>query len=176
MDEQQNTAAEPQATPLEVSNEDELAKAKAQADEYLAGWKRAMADYANLKKEAERAQGELAKYAAAGLMTQLLPPLENFKKAAAQTPKMDEVKCDSAAVRQWVGGIDAIRSQLESVLKGVGVTVIDAVDVPFDPAKHEAMMAEKHGNAEPGTVIKMLEPGYMMHDRVLKPAKVVVAE
>ena len=149
---------------------DELAQAKAQAEEYLAGWKRAMADYANLKREADRAQGELAKYAAAGLVTQLLPLLDSFKKAEATLPT------DLSGLKPWVDGINAIGGQFEAVLKSAGVSRIEEAEVPFDPSRHEAMLAEKHSRLKPGLVIKVLEPGYTMHERVLRPAKVVVAE
>jgi molecular chaperone GrpE len=140
------------------------------AEEYLAGWKRAMADYDNLKKESERMRADLGKYAAAGLISQLLPSLDAMKKAFSQQP------AEPAAWQNWANGMSAVRQQIETVLKGAGVTAIEEAGVKFDPAVHEAMLQEKAEKAEPGTVLKVLEPGYKMHDRVLRPAKVVVAE
>src|SRR3989338_1625489 len=90
---------EPAAQPAEAqaavpADEDVL---KAQCDEYLAGWKRAMADYANLKKESERAQAEFAKFAAARLATELLPVLDRFRKAFA--PPADGKEQDRKSTR-----------------------------------------------------------------------------
>ena len=131
-----------------------------------------MADYANLKKESERAQTEFAKFAAARLATELLPVLDGFRKAFAPPADGKEQQYG----KSWADGVAAVRAQFESVMRNAGVTAIDAADVPFDPACHDAMMTEKRAGAASGAVIKVLEHGYKMHDRVLRPAKVVVAE
>lgn len=157
--------------------EDDLSKAKAQCDEYLAGWKRAMADYANLKKDTERQREELSKYVLAGFLEKLLPTIDSLNKAIEQQPQLKEGELvDVKKVAQWIDGVGFIRSQIDAALGAAGVTPIKEQDVPFDPVLHEAMMAEKHTKAAPGTVLKVLQTGYKMHDRVLRPAKVVVAE
>lgn len=144
---------------------------KAKCDEYLQGWQRANADYANLKKDMDRAQAEFAKYAAAALLKDILPVLDAFKKAMAQKP------AEAGAAQAWVDGIEAIRTQFESALKTAGISVIDQAGVAFDPTRHEAMMMEKATkDTSSGSVVRVLEPGYSLHDRVLRPAKVVVAE
>lgn len=145
--------------------DDELAKARAAADEYLAGWKRATADYANLKKETERMREELAKYATIDAVSKFLPIAENLRAAIATKP----------AQSAWADGIERITAQLESTMKQLGVETIDVTGVSFDPAMHEAMMREK-SDASTDTVIKILEAGYRMHGRVVRAAKVVVAE
>ena len=179
-----NPPAEPAAqtpppdngVPFEALAKEELAKAKALADENMAGWKRAMADYANLKRENERAATELAKYAIAGFVEKLLPVVESFRKAADSRPAKNGEPLDETRVKQWVDGIGHVRSQLESALVSAGVTSIDKDGVPFDPALHDAMMMEKREGVAAGTVTKVLEPGCKLHDRVIRPAKVVVAE
>ena len=173
MDVQQNgeMASTKDVSPEALAKGDELAQAKAQAQEYLDGWKRAKADYANLQREADRARGELARFVAAGLVTELLPILDNFRKASGQKPAFD-----AKQVEQWVNGIELIHTRFETVLKNAGVSAIDMEGVPFDPSSHEAMMSEKREGASPGSVLKVLEPGYRLHDRVLRPAKVIVAE
>lgn len=182
MDEQQQN---PQAqSPSDVLPEqpapqpqDELAKARAQADEYLAGWKRATADYANMKKEMERGQAELAKYAVAGLVEKLLPTVESLRKASDQRPVKEGEPLDETRVKKWVDGIGHVRAQLESALAAAGVAPIDQAGVPFDPTMHDAMMMQKaEAGQSPGVVAKVLEPGWKLHDRVIRPAKVVVAE
>lgn len=173
-DQQTNPAAEPAATPEPAH--DELSVAKAQAEENMAGWKRAMADYANLKKETERVTADLAKYAVAGFVERLLPTVESLRKAADQRPYNAGEPLDETRVKQWIDGIGHVRSQLESALASAGVTAIDKADVPFNPAEHDAMMMEKKDGVAAGTVLKVLEPGCKLHDRVIRPAKVVVAE
>jgi molecular chaperone GrpE len=179
-DQQNNQAEEPvaQAEPATPESQDPLAISKAQADEYLAGWKRAMADYANLKKEAERGQGELAKYASGNMVTELLPVIDSFSKAMAQKPQFgDGVQVDPAKLVQWIDGVGHISDQLANVLSRAGVTAIDKAGIPFDPAVHEAMMNAPADKDHPsGTVTKVLESGYKLHDRVLRAAKVIVAE
>jgi molecular chaperone GrpE len=178
-DQQNNPAEEPaQAEPAAAEPQDELAVAKAQAEEYLAGWKRAMADYANLKKEAERGQGEIAKYACGNIVTELLPVTDSFAKAMAQRPHFgDGVQVDPAKITLWMDGVGHISDQLAKTLSRAGVTAIDKADVPFNPEIHEAMMNAPADAEHPsGTVTKVLEAGYKLHDRVLRPAKVIVAE
>lgn len=176
----QDAAAAPQpqgdVSPAALAKA-EVAAANAKADEYLAGWKRAMADYANLKKEAERAQADLAKYASAGLVGKLLPTIESFRKAEDQRPGKDGEPFDEPRAKQWIEGIGHVRAQLESALAAAGVGPIDQVGVPFDPVMHDAMMTRRADKDHPsGTVAKVLEPGWKLHDRVIRPAKVVVTE
>jgi molecular chaperone GrpE len=152
---------------------DELAVAKKQAEEYLNGWKRAMADYANLQKETLRFREEFAKFACAGLIGEMLPVVDAFKKALAAEPKPTE---GDTATRKWIDGVKNIRQQLEAALKKAGLTAIEEVGVAFDPAQHEAMMTRKQEDIGSGQVVEVLEPGYRLNDRVIRAAKVVVAE
>lgn len=156
------------APQQEATFEQKLAEAQAKADENLNGWKRAAADYANLKKETEKQKEEIAKYAAAGLVARLLPAVDHFAKAMAQKPgEKDEAK-------KWIEGVEHVKREFDTVLAEAGLAPIAETGVPFDPAFHEAMMSERGGKS--GDVLKVLEPGYKMHDRVLRAAKVVVAE
>lgn len=141
------------------------------AEEYLAGWQRAQADYANLKKDVERMHEDLAKFACAGLIEKLLPVLDNFTNAGAHAP---DTKDDT--VMQWYEGISHVQTQFEQVLYGAGLTIIEEDHIPFDPERHEAMMREAVDGVEAGTVIEILVPGYALHDKVLRAAKVKVAE
>ncbi len=152
---------------------DELAAAKAKADAYLAGWKRALADYANLQKAAEKSREDVVKFACAGLVGSLLPVLEGFRKAAGQVPPPE---ADAAALRQWIEGVKLIEQQLENALKKAGLTAIAETGAAFDPVVHEAMMTRKQDGAEAGKILEVLEAGYRLHDKVIRPAKVVVSE
>jgi molecular chaperone GrpE len=80
-------------------------------------------------------------------------------------------------VKQWIDGIGHVRGQLESSLASAGVAPIDQTGVPFDPTMHDAMMMQKaEKDQAPGMVAKVLEPGWKLHDRVIRPAKVAVTE
>jgi len=167
----QDAAQTPPAT-------DELADALARAEENLAGWKRAAADYANLQKDAARQREEMAKYACTNLVRDILPALDGFRDAAAHAPKAGpDGAYDAKAVGQWIEGMNLVRTRLESVLNAAGVTAVDETGVKFDPGCREALMVEKPDKPErSGEVLRVLQAGYLMHDRVLRAAKVVVAE
>ncbi|MFH2062808.1 MAG: nucleotide exchange factor GrpE [bacterium] len=137
--------------------------------DYKDSYLRAVADYDNLKKETLRLRGDYAKYAATEVIGQLLPVGDNLKKALDQRPQ-DEV------CAKWIEGIVLISEQFGKVMAAAGVTPIEETGVPFDPTVHEALMREKGDGVAADTVIQIIEPGYRLHDRVLRPAKVIVAE
>ncbi len=113
----------------------------------------------------------MAKFACAGLIEKLLPVLDNFANAGAHAP---DTKDD--AVLQWCQGISHVQTQLEQVLHEAGLTIIDETDVPFDPERHEAMVREPADGVASETVIAVLMPGSALYDKVLRAAKVKVAE
>jgi molecular chaperone GrpE len=128
---------------------------------------RAVADYDNLKKETARLRGEYARYAACEVVEQMLPVLDNLNKALESAPD----GCD-----QWVDGIKLIREQFQKVMEAAGVQPLGAEGEEFNPVIHEALMREARDGAKSDTVVQVIEPGYKMHDKTLRPAKVVVAE
>ncbi len=165
-------AGESPATP-----QDELTKCRAQAEEYLAGWKRAAADYANLQKDMSRRVEENAKYASCDLVMALLPALDGFREAITHVPEVSkDGHYDVSAVMKWTEGISNVKSAIEQTMKNQGVSHIDEEDVPFDPAIHEAVLLEKQEGVEPGMVLRVVQAGCRMHGRVLRPAKVVVSQ
>ncbi len=142
--------------------------------DYLAGWQRATADYANLKKDMERLRDEVGESAKARTLRPILEVFDSFKKAASHKPEVVATD-ENKVLTQWMTGIDGIRSQMESALKNLGVTAIDQSGIPFDANKHEAMLSRADESAASGTVLEVLEPGYIIGDRVVRPARVVVA-
>jgi molecular chaperone GrpE len=128
---------------------------------------RAVADYDNLKKETARLRQEYARYAACEVVEQMLPVLDNLNKALDQAPEDNT---------QWVDGIKLIREQFQRVMEAAGVQPLGAEGEPFDPNRHEALMREKRDGVESDIVVQVIEPGYKMHDKTLRPAKVIVAE
>jgi len=141
-----------------------LAEEKEKAASYLANWQRAQADLANYKRRSEQEKEEYTKFANATLMLSLLPILDDLERAFASVPQR-------LAKLSWVHGISLIQRKLRSSLEAQGLSQIKALGEPFDPNLHEAAM---HGKGKEGIVIQELRKGYKLHDRVIRPAMVVV--
>jgi molecular chaperone GrpE len=135
-------------------SEEELKK---QCEEYLAGWKRALADYDNLKKDLGRERGEMRAAAAVNMAYQLLPVLDNFDAAMKHAPE------DS-----WAKGIGHIRSQLDEVLRQMQVEPYGAVGDAFDANLHDAVGGEGE------KVSEVVSRGWKMGDRIVRAAKVFI--
>jgi molecular chaperone GrpE len=146
----------------------ELERSQAQAQEYLAGWQRATADYANLKRETEGKLADLTQYANRELLNELLPLVDYFKHALRAVPPEQKGL-------PWVEGIQHIQSKLEQVLAYHGVKELEVVGEKFDPALHEAV-AEVESSEPSGTVVEEARTGFMLHDKLLQPARVKIAK
>jgi len=136
------------------------------ADDYLAGWKRAQADYQNLKKRLETQQSDYTKFANEELILQILPILDNFKSAYDALPK--ELEKDT-----WVQGIKFIKTQLEDTLQKNNVQEIKALNQEFNPEFHEAVK-KKNGKKKKLQVSKVILAGYTLNNKVIRPSKVEV--
>ncbi|MCK9361597.1 nucleotide exchange factor GrpE [Patescibacteria group bacterium] len=146
----------------------------AKCEEYLAGWKRAQADYQNLKKESEREKAEFAKYANERLLSDLLPALDQFGLAlrfipdTATLPEEEKKKWNN-----WLTGIKAVATLWEQAAKSAGLERI-STEGAFDPTKHEAV-GEEEGE-ESGTIIRTMQDGWMLNGKVLRPSKVIISK
>jgi len=141
-----------------------LAEAKAKAEEYLAGWQRAQADFINYKRRSEQEKEEVSQFANSILMLNLLPILDDLERALTSIPPR-------LAKLSWVEGIRLIERKLQASLEAQGLSQIKALGEPFDPNFHEAA---RQGKGKEGIVIEELEKGYKLHNRVIRPSKVVV--
>ena len=128
---------------------------------------RLTADFDNFRKRAQRDKDEARQFANQGLLEKLLPVLDNFEMA------LTAVKDADPSVRD---GVQMILDQLLSVLKESGVEPVDALGQPFDPNLHEALSQEETTEAEEGTVVQQVQCGYKLNDRLVRPARVVVAK
>jgi molecular chaperone GrpE len=132
---------------------------------------RALADAENTRKRAERSGEDARQYAVADFARELLPVLDNLQRAiAAAEGRGDRATADAALM----DGVRAVERMLTATLERFGVRRIEALGAPFDPARHEAMMEVDDPSRPPGTVVQVMEDGYMMRDRLLRPARVVV--
>ena len=146
--------------------ETKLAAAEKQRDEYLAGWQRAKADFVNYKKEEFAHLQEVAKYGNEDLIKDLISVMDNFDLGLRALEKSGPVE----------KGIYLIRSQIEDILKKRGLVKIEvkAGDM-FDPATMEAM-TEIESDLPHGAVVEEIEPGYRLHEKVLRASRVIVSK
>jgi len=153
-------------SPLEEL-EARLAAAEAQRDEYLADLKRLAAEYDNYRKRAAREQERLVAHAHERLVRELLPVLDDFERALEAAERHEEATL--------VEGVRLVERSLRQVLEREGLAEIEA-DGAFDPHVHEALLAERREGAEPGSVAEVVQRGYRLGGKVIRPARVIVAE
>lgn len=149
--------------------EKELEEARAQAQENYDKYVRLYAEFDNYRKRVAREKAELIKYGNEELLKEILPVVDNLERALEHAQKGD----DPLAIVQ---GVELILEQLRSVLKRFGVEPIEAIGEKFDPERHEAVGEREAEGVEPGEVIFEVQKGYMLNDRLLRPARVVVAK
>lgn len=143
-----------------------LIKEREKSEHLLASWQRSQADFANFKKRVEQERIENAKFVNALLMTSLLPILDDLERA------LDSVEPELAGC-SWVDGIGLIYRKFLATLESQGLSRIEVHGQDFDPNFHQAVL---HEDGEEGKVIDELQRGYMLHDRLLRPAMVKVGK
>lgn len=144
-----------------------LAKRAAEAEHWLDTARRSQAEFENFRKRLQREADETARYACGSLAKELLAPIDNLDRALASAGKSTE----AAALAE---GVKMTLDQFVAALGRLGVKPIDALHKPFDPAEHEALMTSGDANLGDNVVAQVFERGWKIHDRVLRPAKVVV--
>jgi len=152
----ESTTPEGDQTPSALRVENEELR-----DRYM----RTLADYENYRKRADREKQDFFKYAMAGVLKDLLPVLDNFDRALEHAEEGDD----------FHKGVALIYKQLFDGLQRHGVKVIDEAGVHFNPNIHEAVVTEENPDVPSHTVTMILQKGYFLHDRLLRPAMVKVA-
>jgi molecular chaperone GrpE len=140
-------------------------RAKNHWDQYL----RAVADLDNVRKRAQRDIESANRYGLEKFAQELLPVWDSLDLAVQNAGK-------AADVRTLVQGQEATLQLLSKALKKIGVAAINPQGEPFDPARHEAMLAQESATAEPNSVLQVVQPGYELNGRVLRPARVIVSK
>jgi molecular chaperone GrpE len=147
----------------------QLDDARAQATEYLDGWQRARAEFANYKKRQEQQMSDLRAFSTIDLIKRLLPIQDDFERAQKTLP-------EGVSHMTWIEGVMLIQRKLQLVLEAEGVRVIEVKPNDlFDPNIHEAISHDDAEGIESGHVIEMLQTGYKIGERVVRPALVRVA-
>jgi molecular chaperone GrpE len=170
----QEEAAEVSAeAPTEQEEPDDIEGLRARLEEekektqqHLSSWQRAAADFQNLKRRMDQGRSEVGRLANASLVINLLPLLDDLERALRTVDT-------KLAGLTWIDGIWLIYRKLQAVLENAGVKEIPADGQPFDPKVHEAI-SEAPG--EEGKIVSVVQKGYMLGDRVVRPAMVVVGK
>jgi molecular chaperone GrpE len=147
----------------------DLDKARAEAESYLDDLRRLQADFDNYRKRTLREQTARAASASQALVTRLLPVLDNFELAVSAAEQ-------SRDFDRMLKGVEMVFGELREVLEGEGLVTIEAEGKPFDPERHEAVIAVEQEDAEPGMVVDIVRTGYELRGKVLRPAMVKVAK
>lgn len=155
---------ERELSPLDAALE-RLAEAEAKRDEYLADLQRLAADFDNFRKRVVREQEALMARAGERLVKELLPVLDDIERAATVAAQTADATLEE--------GVRMVHRALHAALAKEGLQEVEA-DGAFDPHRHEALMQQPSEEPE-GTVLQILQKGYRLGDRVLRPARVVVA-
>lgn len=163
-------AAEAEATDEEIMSQlrSELEECRAQAEEYLDGWQRARAEFANARKRLEKQRAEIYQFASADFSRKLLPVLDDFVRAVESVPEV-------IAEDTWFEGITLVQKKLNSLLEAMQIEPIEALGQPFDPNFHEALTLVDADGYESGTIVEELQTGYRLGDLVIRPSLVNVA-
>src|SRR5262249_41712411 len=137
-------------------------------DKFLMLLQRTQADFENYQKRNQRERESERRYWHSGLAMDLLPVIDNLDRAMAAAKQAGESG-------PLVQGVAMVQTQLLEVLNRHGITPIDALNKPFDPNLHQAIMQQPSSDHPPQTVMQVLQQGFMIHDRVLRPAGVIVS-
>jgi molecular chaperone GrpE len=155
-------------TPEEINDSGETGTAqpevKNEAETYLDNWKRTQADFVNYKRRCEQEKEDTIKFGNSMLLLALLPVLDDLQRA------LDSVPEDINSI-PWVQGIRLIERKFSKSLESQGVKIIKTEGEAFDPNIHEAAL---HVDGEDGMIIKELQKGYKLHDKIIRPAMVAV--
>jgi molecular chaperone GrpE len=163
--------SEPESDASEAAGDppaalDELAAEREKAETYYKNWQRSAADFINYKRRVESERGETARFASAALVINLLPVYDDLERAVSTVDA-------HLAGLNWVQGIVAIQRKFWNMLSAMGVSEVAASGETFDPARHEAVGKQP---GDEGKVLHVLQKGYLLGDRVIRPAMVIVGD
>jgi molecular chaperone GrpE len=147
----------------EAGEDDALATALAERDDYLDQLQRSRAEFVNFRRRSDQERAQLREFVARDITSQFIPVIDDFERAMTMAPSNPE---DAG----FVQGVEMIQSKLRSVFDRLGVVKVDALGQPFDPALHEAVATEPGTNGS--TVVEVYQNGYRIGDTLVRPAMV----
>ena len=152
----------------DINEEDETEKLKQEIEKLKNDYARAYADTENIRKRLTLEAEQASKYRIQSFAKEILPVIDNLERALNTEVKQED--------KGFYTGVKMTYDQLINALKNEGVNEIDCLDKPFDPNFHQAIMQEKVEGKDSGIVIEVLQKGYLLKDRILRPAMVKVSE
>jgi len=167
-DEAAELKAETAAEAPELQEHDRVAELEAQLEEAKNKALYAAAEVQNVRRRLEGERDNAAAYASTGFARDMLAVRDHLDRALAHVP--------AGSDENFVQGIQATLRELDTVFGRHGITRVEAKGQPLDPNKHQAMIEVPHAEAAPGTIVEEMQAGYMLKDRLLRPALVAVAK
>ena len=158
---------------VETTPDERLASVEAELADSKDRLLRALAEVENTRRRFQREREDTLKYAAAGFAKDLLSPVDNLRRALESLP---ESEVSDQRVRSLLEGLAATERELLNAFERHGLKRIDPKGERFDHNFHQAIFEAERGDVAPGTVVEVLQPGYVLHDRLLRPAMVGVAK
>jgi molecular chaperone GrpE len=155
---------------LPLSLEDELAASRAEAEKNWDLYLRQRAELENFRKRSQREKEDLGRFANENLLRDLLPVLDNLERA------LDHARKEGETGKGLLEGVEMTLGQFQKLLEKFGVSAVDAMGEPFNPAWHEAMGQLESTAHAPNTVIQEMQKGYVLNERLLRPALVLIAK
>jgi len=150
------------------SMQKELAEIQSQSKEYFEGWQRERADFVNYKKRTEREQEQLSQVITGNVIRKFLSVLDDMERAINNKP----AGCDA---QEWWSGVELIYRKLQTILDAEGIQPLAKELDDFNPNIHEAISHEDHPEVESGKIIEVVRNGFIMGERIIRPALVRVA-
>ncbi len=147
----------------------ELEEIRSQAEEYLDGWQRARAEFANYKKRIQKEREDSRSFITAEIMSKYITVVDDFERALSDRPS-------DGASDAWAEGVDMIYRKLKTILESEGVEEFSPEGEIFDPNFHEAIGFEESDDHDEGMIFQVIQPGYKIGERVIRPAIVRVAK
>ena len=164
--------AEEAKTTETAAGDDRLAELTRELEDARQQSLYAQAETQNVRRRLEQEKQNAAAYAATAFARDMLSVKDNLDRALAAIP--EDLRADEK-MKPFVTGIEATGRELDTVFQRNGITRIEAVGQPLDPNRHQAMVEIPNDEAEPGTIVQEMQAGYMIKDRLLRPALVGVA-
>jgi len=157
-----NSAADPAQVQQRLTAEQQ------KAEECLDQLRRTQADFVNYRRRMSQEQAEARIAAQSAMLSQVLPVLDDLGRALGAAPP-------ELATHPWVQGLFLVARRLTTLLDQMGVRQIGTAGEPFDPRRHEAITTEVRTDVPEGTILHVIQPGYVLGERVIRPAQVIVA-
>jgi molecular chaperone GrpE len=163
---------------VKKKRDEKIAELEAKCEEYLAGWKRALADYDNLKRDLSKERDSVRSRVAESLADGFVKVLDNFDQAVVHVPNLDD--CSDSVKKQinaWINGVSYVRTAMTNELKSLGLETFEPdVGSQFDSSSQEPAESREEEGMEEGKIIKVVLRGWKIGEKIIRPARVIISK